>query len=484
MFFQHNVLKYQENIIDKYEHLSPQIRELISNSIQMATVVICILIMHDDNTKKNDSNYLRFLHVFQMLGGTLLMANLMQNPINKFAKSLSHFLPLFINPNKEYSEHLRLENKFNQIQSALTVPQASHLKEVLKKMSFMVDLIGNNSDNLHVGFVTNIKEYLQYVFKLLEKNSVDDHYTIADKNRLLKKIDELIATYNQLTQKNLKVKVLKPFISNMYTDKKLPLAPICLIGGPSVGKTRFVEALAGITNSILIKYSASKYTSNHDYLYPTWVYHEEFKQTRVHFLTNALYQAKISGKKNIIFFFDELDKILPSAEPDVLPSLLTTLNSNLQQVDDIYLNLEIKLENIILIAAVNRKLSELSPAYIPLQDRFIEINFNNLTSELKTEITLNSVQIQFSELALEFTEKDKQQIIQLAVSDKNPGVRQLILQAKSYTANRNSDTILSGTIWENLKIPQDNEIAKSKFEALENHKLEKIKINLKRRNTI
>jgi ATP-dependent Lon protease len=162
--------------------------------------------------------------------------------------------------------------------------------------------------------------------------------------------------------------------------------------------------------------------------------------------------------------------------------LLKVLNANLQEIKDYYLNFDIELGNILIVAATNKRFSELSDEHIPLQNRFVEIKFNDLMPEIKTQITLNYVQKQFSEVGLNFTQQDEQQIRKLIQSDSNPGVRQLLLQAQNYTSNRNSESVLFGTVWGSDKNVPVVESAASKFESSlsQRHSAK----GLKRRNTM
>jgi len=275
----------------------------------------------------------------------------------------------------------------------------------------------------------------------------------------------------------------------MHTTKKLPLAPICLIGASGVGKTRFVKALASITNSTFINYDYAR-ISGHQINSVEWCSEENFEKSEVHFFTKAIHQARISGKPDIIFFFDELDKMLPSLNKDghVLSdhlhlALLKALSTALREILDHYLGFAIELGNILIVAAVNKRLSEVAEEYLPLEKRFIEVVFKDLNPALKAQITLNYAQEQFSEVGLEFTPQDEQQIMELAESDRDPGVHQLIKQVEIYTSNRNSDSVLLGTIWESIKSTPAMETAASKFEA-SLRQMPESKGRMKRRHTM
>ena len=249
-----------------------------------------------------------------------------------------------------------------------------------------------------------------------------------------KDLELLIQTYEN--KDILRDKILKPIINNIYNTKKLKLNPIILVGPPGTGKTKFVENLSKTLNIPIIKY-----TTGNGYNHNSFSLYEDFCVDKLDFMSSALYKTKNIGHKSCIYFIDEIDTLFTTGMKfeGTTPYILTVLLESLKNETYIhcgYMDLCISIEDILFVCASNSKLSDLKTAgiekLIALESRLTHIYFKDMTLDFKKQIIIPYTKNQFSELDLEYSDKNNEFILKLVSSDKNPGCRILIANVDGY----------------------------------------------------
>lgn len=419
-------------IIKIYESFSDDKRIVFSSLLNLSLYSLFALYVNRQKTKTET-----FKKTYEFMGGMYLMSTLSKQPIENFIKSLKLVLPTFLIKGDGY-EYQKLSNKyklFQEMEDKTGIPEST-LKEIEYSYKYMKKCFEYELRNEDTrGF--DYKKYiptLNFVLDIwLNKQDV-----VKPENESL---ETLINRFKNIGNSELKEKVLKPIIGNLFSDVKIKVTPIYLKGEPGVGKTHYVEQLSKKLKIPLIQFEQESY---HDGIGPV-------KLEKISCVTKLYIKTDSFG----ILFIDEIDKQLNQHAKTVYnrdsdKSLYEKLLLTLGDVDnfiwlDPQLQINIPIDNIIIICAGNEYPSEIDEKYKPLEDRFLKIDFPPLEYELKLKIVCEKSK---KYLNRELKTEELEFLTNLTRENKDPGVRQLLIEVKDYCRKQLHLEIFKGTEWE------------------------------------
>jgi DNA polymerase III delta prime subunit len=426
---------------------SSKYNELFSTLLQLFFVVILSIFINIKNIQNiNDI----LITVYNFVGGQYLMSTLMNQPVYTAKKITFELASDFISRKRKKEDLTFFEDyEINNLKVS------SELEKIIQRCILKVDGSYNNKTVL-----ANANIYCKTIYDL--ENTANDIPKI-NKPELIEKLDNLLSTYDPNTRTELIEKIVAPFIYNMFNpDKVTKINPICLVGPPGVGKTRFVHEFANILETSVIDdklYEGSSYSyGTQEYPYDV---HNTFDNKSIK--NKYIHVMAVTKKRNFINFLDEFDKDIAQECGNLLKFLTTepkSLTSKYLSEDIV-----IKFPNILTIMASNKKFRDLesinnnnnntknnslNELLGPLEDRIVYIEFPSMSKDLKLQIAKN-----FAETNGIVNEK---YIIDLVDSDKEGGVRSILNSLQETSNLLKAESFFRETKW--------NDIVKMKYNSV------------------
>jgi ATP-dependent Lon protease len=417
----------------------------IKNAV-MSTIllIVCIIISLHLNTEPNVSDTLK--NTLSFMGGQYLMSSFTKIPITRFISSIKPFTSIISG------------GEFKKI---IDYVENTDLKNIDEKYRLSIEkyvnmLLEHRSKKLRdvYSFGFEFKEIMDLVEILTVMGSNDNVIEKNDIRQYVKSIDNILVTYEN--KQELKDFIFKPILGNFYMTqkKRIPICPIYLCGEPGVGKTRFVNLLSEKLD-IPIKILEEEDTNVIGYYSKIISSHTiSFKRENMSPITNIIYEWKNNGKIMGIIFVDELDKMISKEVENshkyskigrFLLKILGTGNTHLR---DPYIDIDIDVSNMLVICTGNKKLSEISDDFKPLEERFITINFPSVNMETKIIIALKYAnECLFRDLSKE----ERIAVISITKEDTHSGVRILKQNVEIYVRKIQFDDLFKDTTWKKNK---------------------------------
>lgn len=414
---------------------------------------ICMDPEHDNSDAADLSGYVKFL--FASLGGSFFMGNLTSPAFGNFYKALIPFLPDTINNDHDLRTFIKYRDLINKMRPTLSETNEKRLDRIANALRIAIN--AKNADMSDEAlYVKSCSAALEFMTTVL---NVDDFpglpmETIAQRNAMFIKIDNMLKHHPHATAAALKEKLLLPFFARaMHNMKNLSTSPLLLVGPHGVGKTWTVDQIAKILGDIPVIRGFN--SVDHGQTYDEW--YREFNMKLVSCHAYGKYMAARRRGKYFIVFLDEFDKILKQycslARLDsntALDKIYSLLNVGCtEEFVDPYSALELDLSNMLLVLACNKLPSEVDELYKPIDDRCIILKCAPLTQENKKGIILEQAVEKYAKAGINFTKRARKEIEEKVAADKEPGVRQLLLWLNTSIANKKaSELLLRGTIWD------------------------------------
>lgn len=436
-----NILQFFQKRFDFFlEKLNDDQKKLFTSSSQFFLFMIFAVYF---NRKENRSK--TAMATFAFLGGPYLMSSLTQEPIDNFKSALVPFLPQFIIQDRN-KKIFKYQKKYDLIKGNLSTSEREKFSSLLTEFEISRKVVLQNDweSTREQEMLDRSFPVLDYLFKLTSVLSTTHQQTYIKGMTL--KLDEIVKNYDSGVTRILREKVLKPVIVNMDIKlaEKMPISPIYLKGAPGTGKTRFVNLLAETLQIPIINFEYLV-TNIDDDNSNQYNYGASFREKKVHPFTKLVYKMKTKHKNIGVFFIDELDKNFSHNDKKLGVFLLKLLNPDKEFVEDPYLGINISIKETLVICTGNKNLPEISDDLTSLENRFVTIEFPALSNELKKNIALEHAQKYFKR---DLTFDETNYVDHMVISDKNPGVRQLIMNIQAYAREKTQYTIFNGTQWQ------------------------------------
>lgn len=397
-------------------------RDFIILSLQLFVVILFSVFMN----KNNINNYNDvWTTVYSFMGGQYLMSSMLNKPINDLKTLITKF----------YNKELYFLDEYNIKKYDVPIK----IKDIFEKANaYNNKLHYNNTEK-------DISNYCKALYTLhLIENSVPD-INIID---LVSKLDILLSTYSN---KDILVKnIIAPYVYNMYNPtNKTSINPVCLVGPPGVGKTRFVKELSKILKACIIP--------NKIYGSPSLEYEEYYNMYNPYDISKiknvSIKTMLLENNNNFINFLDEFDKDI-TAEGS---TILKYLSTDKEKVKTKYLDdIEFNHPNILMIMAVNKKFSELcsnkdkeiertskniwEDIVKPLEDRIVYIEFPALNKDLKLKIAKDFVKNQNIDM-------DEKIITKIVDNNTDDGVRTILKTLQDECNVLKTRLLFKDTLW-------------------------------------
>jgi len=361
-----------------------------------------------------------FSSVFHLIGGSFLTASLMSAPIVEFQKSVIPFLPRIFRSNQRLEDCIYKYKKYKSQMTQETI-------KIVEKLLIEAEIYESKNSSTEESIIfESLLSKINYILTFYEP-IIETQFNVQ---QIINDYDKI--SFDNNTKKELIKQVIIPFVSkiNNPTDN-ISLNPIYLLGSPGTGKTKFVNDLAKILDIPVIAGSFDSFKHHPG--------ETKFNENAVHMYVKALHQAiKTRKTRTFILFIDEFDKRL-----ERMSNILYYLNSNNNVIEDECLQISVNIGNILLICAGNKSITQVHKCHIPLDNRFIKINFPKIPNNLKKTIVYNT--IKKYENRLNYNEID-----QIINKDKLHGIRQLLMDVNTNISNQLGKKLFKGTRWENI----------------------------------
>jgi len=414
----------------------------IDKSIFISLFQLMIIIFASILLSSNDATSSIPNQIFTYIGGPYLMSNITNKPIENLKLSVTPLLPSFLLDDNYITELRLLEKKLNKnnVNTVIYKKIEELLKETKNLYSQLLKMQSTSMTYTHTQ-----KEFTKILGVIEYLNVLNNNEVLIAKDEIgdiITRIDQLISTYESREQ--LVASVLKPFVNNLTNSTyKAIINPIYLLGPPGTGKSKFVNELAKNLDVSIYKLDPEDRLFNPEFEEVGY----EFKASYVLLYNRLIHKMKSENKPGIIFFIDEIDKI---TKKGTLDKLLTLLNANQKNVQDEYLGVPANIENILVICAANKNLSDINEKYGPLMSRFTVIEFPSISTELKRSIIMNNLIEQLNRIGLEYDEHRDLQFINDLLNQGShlEGVRELLMQVGAYVNYLQGNQIFAGSSWD------------------------------------
>jgi hypothetical protein len=395
--------------------MSENFIKLKSSAIKLLCVLLIAYIIESYGIHFKEL-YETFGKIFYMLGGTYLTANLMSTPIQEFQKALNPYLPRVFRSNQKLEDCIF---KYQRIKQHITKPDTiKKIDQYIQDAELYISTnLSKTYDTLMFDAIITKINFILTIHEPIPKIRVDI-------NKVISKFDDMVVD----NKDELISKILVPFILKLNGESNIPINPVYLLGSPGVGKTHFVKKMADVLNIPIINATIL------DYNYHRGSHHsDKFDDKMVHMYIRSLYTSITTKKsRTFIMFIDEFDKKLQRTS-----DILEYLNCHNNEVYDSYIDITADIGDILPVCAGNKRISNIHKCHIPLDDRFVTINFPKMSNEVKRSIVYDIMNVPKSS-----------GIDTIIKNDKFHGIRQLLMKVNLYRAAIMGKDFFKGTNWE------------------------------------
>ncbi len=397
---------------------------------------------------------------FIMLGGYRVTSKILSQSID----NLNNGLDLY-NPWSKNTENVVVgyRSEFNKIKDILPEDYKTSINNILNTME-IIRKDNTVSNNPKTKLFVQYNLYYNFLFDMAKLDFNTYKFDLRDETKeMLIKLKGVLDTYNTLSDVLIE-RIVKPFYYNINTKDdpmflKTPIPPICLLGPPGVGKTRFIKKFVETIN----------HNKNRiEFMQINEIKHEheniddpEYKYTIKSFnlLTRLLYNMKKNNAMGGILFFDEIDNALKSRNKhQIIEFLLDTYSSpDEKYIHDDLLNAKIPISRTMFICASNTVLSEINKKLIPVESRMITILFPEMSNIVKEQILKNYLMEERKTTQLSQIDLDYIKDLVNHTKEHFQGIRELLIYINEYNRMSLLDSYYDDTVFNkksDIKLPK------------------------------
>jgi len=392
--------------------------------------------------------------------------------------AIKELLSNFTNDIKPYvylTEDKILIDKYNKLidKSYDNIQYVRILTKVINELKLYQDTSKNDRPKFFTSaFIDTVQKDLKF-FEILV-NDKKETKQISEtpeqkKNRIYKMISslqEFIKGYKEV-EDTLREQVLKPFLYNVENQDKstIKISPIFLSGSPGVGKSRFVDDIVSKLDIISRNYNKSK---DNEYVYYPG---NKLDIDKLHPLTRLIYESKMANKDYALLFIDEIDKKILN-DNKIIEELLIITGGDNPKIYDPYLGIDIDIKNIIIIAASNMTLNNLSSQneqFEPLKSRFVEIKIPDISKQMQYKIIIDKIENKINNYnenhdhKIKFNNKNREFIKEIIDKNNYSGAREAINFINSYYNSIVSSQLFEGTQWGTPELDKIHNIFREQY---------------------
>lgn len=385
--------------------------------------------------------------IFVFVGGQYFMSSITTGVLTKMKKLLELYKP--DNKNKKESVISKKYEFEALLKKSDNVSQETqrHYDEAIRKLDNAIER------ELSDGYYEKdeVEKYYSCVKNILEASAKQK--VLENVRDVVYNVEKYISNFTD-NKDTLKKCVIKPFVYNLASQgHKTRINAIYLHGSPGVGKTRFVENFAKITNAYVSKLTITQIGRMLDGYMCYQNSHHNFSEDKLNPITLAVRNSKINGFCGTIVMIDEMDKFEKRDKRVLFRFLLQALNSESTTFYDEYLDFNVDLNNVLFVCAGNKKIEELGEEAIPLKSRFIEILFGGIETVSKEKIVREYIHNKVKEKSIRITKEINKYIGTfitgiLKTYEATPGVREILNQTDVFICELLSKEVFMGTVWE------------------------------------
>jgi hypothetical protein len=387
------------------------------------------------------SELLGFL--YNSFGGGMILGVIVGEPLRDIFFLGQFYLPRSLIFDNRISATIQYRKTIANLESKISATNYDSLNGCLSELENIISQ--GDMSKYYRDRTTAILDAIEYCLVILNAElspkTLDCSPAVIED--MCNKLDIIRNSFDKATAKQFKNIILKPFLGNLFINKHLPTIPVCIIGPPGIGKTRFVNKLVNAFDVPVLKINLAEgnyIAVSNNFLASGNQHKLEF----MHPITRLLHMIAEAGKTGGILFIDEVDKAFGIGTKYVSSAeqlLLQMLNSELRTIEDTHFNMIFAVSKILIVLACNRSLAKINPQFIPIMDRVLEIHCPSLDQQQKTNIINSQAETMFQEADLNITPVDHTKIQYLVKKDRKPGVRQLSLNLAAFVGNRNCDKL-------------------------------------------
>jgi len=413
--------------------MTDEIKDNFRQNLIISTIVVLIFAIFSISLNKKENYADTLKETISFMGGSFLMSTVTNKPLKYFISSIEPYIPTFINPNKNFIKINNYKKIYEKLKHRLTPHNNKVFIHRINKLLFF-----SSSDQT---VFDNLAELIDFMIVLegVSPNNTDVKTTVE-------KIESFLTTIQSNVVEELKEKIFKPFICNsVFKENVIPLSPIYLVGEKGVGKTRFIQSLSKLLEIPIVELKHDLNAFNRE----IWI-GDKLSKEYLDVYTNLVYNSKINDASSSILYIDELDKKIKN-DVKMIPFLLEIIHTNKVIHMDSYINYEVDIKNIILICCGNMSISDVlkdneKTGLTALSDRFVNIKFPNIESDLKKSIIMKYIEEKCPNFNFN---KYNDEIEKIVSEDTEPGLRKLYANINIFINKYSKYSIFEDTVWEN-----------------------------------